>query len=323
MRVLVTGGAGYIGSTAAAILIERGHQVTVLDDLSTGNREYIPAGARFVQGSLLEKGALHQALNEVDAVLHFAAKSLVGESVERPEIYWLNNVMGTRNLLDQMREFSIKKLVLSSSAATYGEPSEVPIMENSATKPTNPYGASKLAMDLMVTGESTAYKLAAISLRYFNVAGAYQSNGKWIAELHHPETHLIPNLLKSKANKPMKIFGTDWPTKDGTCIRDYIHIEDLIDAHIKALENLSSGQHEIINLGSGGGYSVKEVIAAAEKVLGRSIPVEATDRRTGDPAVLIASIEKAQKVLGWSPTKDISEMIDSAYQALKSLPELY
>jgi UDP-glucose 4-epimerase len=208
-----------------------------------------------------------------------------------------------------MRGMGVKKLVFSSSAATYGEPKQTPITEDSETRPTNPYGASKLAADNMLTSETTAHGLGAISLRYFNVAGAYQAKSGWLMEDHTPETHLIPNLLRATSDSPMKIFGSDWPTKDGTCIRDYVHVADLIDAHIKALENCIEGKHEIVNLGSGGGYSVKEVVSAANSVLGRELPVVESDRRPGDPAVLIADISKAEKLLGWKPKLDLNAMV--------------
>lgn len=314
MRVLVTGGAGYIGSVATAILLERGFEVTVLDDCSTGHRDAVSKDAKFVEGSILDAKTVASALVDCEAVLHFAAKSLVGESVEKPDLYFDVNVNGTRNLLDQMSIARISKLVFSSTAATYGEPEVIPITEDANTKPTSPYGSTKLAVDSMITEEAKT-GLAAISLRYFNVAGALKSNSGWLAERHNPETHLIPNLLRSTAEKPLKIFGNDWPTKDGTCIRDYIHVVDLIDAHILALESLTPGQHKIINLGSGGGYSVTEVVNAASKVLGREISIEITSRRSGDPAVLIADISLAAKALKWTPTRDIEKMVSDTWES--------
>jgi UDP-glucose 4-epimerase len=314
MRVLVTGGAGYIGSAATAILLERGFDVTVLDDCSTGHRDAVAGGAKFINGSILDSQVVAQALVDCDAVLHFAAKSLVGESVDKPDLYFDVNVNGTRNLLDQMSKAKISKLVFSSTAATYGEPEVIPITEDAKPKPTSPYGTTKLAVDQMITDEAKS-GLAAISLRYFNVAGAYKSKTGWLAERHNPETHLIPNLLRSTAENPLKIFGDDWPTKDGTCIRDYIHIVDLIDAHILALENLKPGQHKIINLGSGGGYSVAEVINAASKVLGRVIPVEVGARRSGDPAVLVADISLALQTLNWAPKYNIENMVSDTWES--------
>jgi UDP-glucose 4-epimerase len=314
MRILVTGGAGYIGSVATAMLLERGFDVSVLDDCSTGHRNAVSEAARFIEGSVLNPDDIALALNECNAVFHFAAKSLVGESVEKPDLYFDVNVNGTRNLLDQMSKAKISKLVFSSTAATYGEPEAIPITEEANTKPTSPYGATKLAVDQMISDEAKS-GLAAISLRYFNVAGAFKSKTGWLAERHNPETHLIPNLLKSTAENPIKIFGDDWPTKDGTCIRDYIHVVDLIDAHILALESLVSSQHKIINLGSGGGYSVNEVVNAASKVLGRDIPTEIAARRSGDPAVLIADISLAAKHLAWTPKRDIESMVRDTWES--------
>jgi UDP-glucose 4-epimerase len=314
MRALVTGGAGYIGSAATAILLERGFDVTVLDDCSTGHRDAVAGGAKFINGSILDSQVVADALVDCDAVFHFAAKSLVGESVDKPDLYFDVNVNGTRNLLDQMSKANISKLVFSSTAATYGEPEVIPITEDAKPKPTSPYGTTKLAVDRMITDEAKS-GLAAISLRYFNVAGAYKSKAGWLAERHNPETHLIPNLLRSTAENPLKIFGDNWPTKDGTCIRDYIHIVDLIDAHILALENLKPGQHKIINLGSGGGYSVAEVINAASKVLGRKIPVEVGARRSGDPAVLVADISLASQALNWAPKYNIENMVSDTWES--------
>ena len=309
MRVLVTGGTGYIGSTAVDILLSQGYEISILDDCSTGHADTVPAGVSFIQGSLLIAGDLAQALVGVDAVIHFAGKSLVGESVEKPDLYHHVNVDGSRNLLNEMHKSGVTKLVFSSSAATYGEPEVVPIVETAATKPTNPYGATKLAIDQMITAESASRGIAAASLRYFNVAGSLKSTRGWLAERHNPETHLIPNVLRSTADNPVKIFGSDWPTADGTCVRDYVHVVDLIDAHIKALESLKPAVHEIYNLGSGDGYSVREVVAAASKAAGYEIPTVDSPRRSGDPAVLIADINKAKTKLGWAPTRGIETMV--------------
>ena len=318
MKILVTGGAGYIGSIATAMLLDTGYQVNVLDDLSTGHADSLPENVKFINGSLLSESDLENALDGCEAVMHFAAKSLVGESVVKPEKYWSTNVTGTATLLTAMRGMNVKKLVFSSSAATYGEPKETPITEESETRPTNPYGASKLAADNMLTSESIAHGLGAISLRYFNVAGAYNRNGNWLSERHDPETHLIPNILRSTNNAPIKIFGTDWPTEDGTCVRDYVHVVDLIEAHILALQNLPEHKHEIINLGSGSGYSVRQVIDAAAKSVGHQIPSIAGNRRAGDPAVLIADISKAKSYLQWQPKRDIEEMVLDSWKAMKS-----
>lgn len=313
MRVLVTGGAGYIGATAVAMLIDAGYEVTVLDDLSTGHADAIPAQAKFVKGSLLSDADLENALEGCDAVMHFAAKSLVGESVEKPDLYEQVNVGGSKALFAKMKLKGINKIVLSSTAATYGEPKKVPISESDEPAPKNPYGATKLEIDRMVAQSG----FSAISLRYFNVAGALKAKNGWLAERHNPETHLIPNVLRATLASPVKIFGTDWPTEDGTCIRDYIHVVDLIDAHIKALENLPNAKHEIINLGSGDGYSVKQVISAAEKAIGSKIPSLASERRAGDPAVLIADISKAKSYLKWQPTRGIDEMVLDTWNSIK------
>ena len=316
MRVLVTGGTGYIGSTAVEILLTQGFEISILDDCSMGHADTVPAGVRFVQGSLLNVDEVAEALTGCDAVMHFAGKSLVGESVEKPDLYHSVNVDGTRIVLDEMRKQSVTKIVFSSSAATYGEPKVVPILETSETVPTNPYGATKLAIDHMITAESAAYGISAASLRYFNVAGALKADRGWLAERHNPETHLIPNVLRSTTDNPVKIFGTDWPTADGTCIRDYVHVIDLIDAHIKALNSLHAPGHEIYNLGSGSGYSVREVVAAASAAIGHHIPFIDSPRRAGDPAVLIADISKAKTQLDWEPTRDLNTMVSDTLKAL-------
>jgi len=245
--------------------------------------------------------------------MHFAAKSLVGESVEKPDLYQQVNVGGSKALFEKMKALGITKIVLSSTAATYGEPIRVPISESDEPAPKNPYGATKLEIDRMVAASG----FSAISLRYFNVAGALKGSNGWLAERHNPETHLIPNVLRATEAAPVKIFGSDWPTEDGTCIRDYIHVVDLIEAHIKALQNLPEGKHEIINLGSGDGYSVKQVIAAAEHAVGKSIPAVASDRRAGDPAVLIADISKAKSYLHWQPTRGIEEMVADTWASMQ------
>lgn len=309
MRVLITGGAGYIGASAVEIMLGQGFDITVLDDCSTGHADSVPESVRFVRGSLLNPKEIADALIDVDAVIHFAGKSLVGESVEKPDLYHNVNVNGSRNLLDQMHIAGVKKLVFSSSAATYGEPVTIPIQENAPTAPTNPYGETKLAVDKMLGVESHSRGISAVSLRYFNVAGALNCDRGWLTERHNPETHLIPNVLRSSASSPLKIFGSDWPTPDGTCIRDYVHVIDLIEAHIKALGSLTPGMHEIYNLGSGDGYSVRQVVEAASSAIGYSIPTVASPRRAGDPAVLIADIEKAKVRLGWKPTRGIEAMV--------------
>jgi UDP-glucose 4-epimerase len=316
MRVLVTGGTGYIGSTAVEILLTQGFEISILDDCSMGHADTVPSGVRFVNGSLLNVSEVAEALTGCDAVVHFAGKSLVGESVEKPDLYHSVNVNGTRILLDEMRKQSITKIVFSSSAATYGEPKSVPILETSETIPTNPYGATKLAIDHMITSEAAAHGISAASLRYFNVAGALKAKRGWLAERHNPETHLIPNVLRSTTDNPVKIFGIDWPTEDGTCIRDYVHVIDLIDAHLKALNSLGKPGHEIYNLGSGSGYSVREVVAAASSATGQQIPFIDSPRRAGDPAVLIADISKAKTRLGWEPTRDMNTMVSDTLKSM-------
>ncbi len=318
-RVLVTGGAGYIGGTTVALLLQRGFEVTVLDDCSTGHADSVPAGATFYQGSILDGDVVRKALAGCDAVIHFAAKSLVGESVEKPDLYRNNNIGGSQVLFDEMDGAGISRIVVSSSAATYGDSKVQPILETHKAHPTNPYGETKLAVDNLLTDLCAEENFAAISLRYFNVAGAMKIDSGWLTERHNPETHLIPNVLKATADKPLKIFGTDWDTKDGTCIRDYVHVVDLADAHLRALDALKAGAHEIINLGSGGGYSVREVVTTSSKVVGYEIPAVEVDRRAGDPAVLIASIEKAKSMLGWEPTRDLESMISDAYQSLTAV----
>lgn len=316
MRVLVTGGTGYIGSTAVEILLGLGYEISILDDCSMGHADTVPAGVRFVEGSLLNSSQVADALTGCEAVMHFAGKSLVGESVEKPDLYHSVNVDGTRILLDQMHKQSITKIVFSSSAATYGEPKTVPILETSETNPTNPYGATKLAIDHMITDQAQSQHICAASLRYFNVAGALHAKRGWLAERHDPETHLIPNVLRSTEENPVKIFGTDWPTPDGTCIRDYVHVIDLIDAHVRALNSLGNRGHEIYNLGSGSGYSVREVVKAASDAVGHPIAYLDSPRRAGDPAVLIADISKAKRLLGWTPTRDMNAMVSDTLASM-------
>ncbi|RPF41018.1 UDP-glucose 4-epimerase [Streptomyces sp. Ag109_G2-6] len=309
-KYLVTGGAGYVGSVVTAHLLEAGHEVTVLDDLSTGFAEGVPAGATLVNGRIQD--AARHLDPSYDAVLHFAASSQVGESVVNPGKYWDNNVGGTLALLTAMREAGVRTLVFSSTAATYGEPTEGALTESSATAPTNPYGASKLAVDHMIAGECAAHGLAAVSLRYFNVAGAYKEFG----ERHDPETHLIPLVLQVALGEreAISVFGEDYPTPDGTCVRDYIHVADLAEAHLAALRVAAGGEHLICNLGNGSGFSVREVIETVRKVTGRDIPEVVAPRRAGDPAVLVASARTAHERLGWTPTRsDLTNIVADAW----------
>ncbi|MEV4549658.1 UDP-glucose 4-epimerase GalE [Nonomuraea wenchangensis] len=312
MRLLVTGGAGYVGSVVAAQLVEAGHEVTVLDDLSTGHQDAVPEGAGFVRADIAEPG---DALDGVDAVLHFAAKSLVGESVEKPGLYWTNNLGGTLALLEAMRDKGVGRIVFSSTAATYGEPERAPIEESDPTRPTNPYGASKLAVDTALSAFARVRGLAAVSLRYFNVAGAH---GRF-RERHAVETHLIPNVLKVATGErdSVSVFGTDYPTQDGTCVRDYVHVADLARAHLLALEALTPGEHKIYNLGSGSGFSVREVISVCREVTGHEIPAVFGERRPGDPAVLVASSAKIQRELGWKAARpSLHDIVSDAWEAL-------
>ena len=300
-QLVVTGGAGYVGSVCTKVLVDAGHDVTVVDNFSTGSRDAVVPGVKLVEGDIND--VIDDVLTggNVDGVLHFAARSLVGESVEKPDEYWRDNFETSLKLLNSMREHSVNSLVFSSTAATYGEPERVPITEDMPTAPTNPYGATKLAIDYAITSYAAAYGLGATSLRYFNVAGAYGGYG----ENHATETHLIPLVLQVAQGKREKIliYGDDWPTADGTCVRDYIHIRDLADAHMLALETNTPGKHRIFNLGSGDGYSVKEVIESCRRVTGHPIPAEVAPRRAGDPATLIASSARAKNELGWSPTR--------------------
>jgi UDP-glucose 4-epimerase len=308
MELLVTGGAGYIGSVVARRLLADGHAVSVLDDLSRGHRKAVPERARLIEADLRDAAAVRDALAPgADAVLHFAALALVAESVSNPERYWETNVGGTLNLLGAMRARGVRRLVFSSTCACYGEPDRIPIDEETSERPESPYGDSKLAVDRMIAAECAAHGLGAVSLRYFNVAGASGPLG----EDHEPETHLIPNVLKVALGQKaqVQLFGTDYPTDDGTAVRDYIHIEDLAEAHVLALGGAEPGRHRILNLGSGAGFSVREVIEAARRVTGHPIPVEERPRRAGDPARLIAGSDRIRSELGWKPAKDDIELI--------------
>lgn len=305
MKLLVTGGAGYVGSVCAAHLLEAGHEVVVLDDLSTGHRDAVPSGATFVEAELGTGADEVLGAGGFDGVLHFAARSLVGESVTEPEKYWSGNVVASFRLLEAIRRHAVPRLVFSSTAATYGEPDQVPIPESAPTRPTNPYGASKLAIDHMITSYATAHGLAATSLRYFNVAGAHVAGDTHLGERHTVETHLIPLVLQvaSGTRESISIFGDDWPTPDGTCVRDYIHVDDLADAHLLALQHSTAGDHAVYNLGSGHGFSVLEVVETCRSVTGHPIPAVVAPRRAGDPAVLVAAGDRAAEQLGWKPSR--------------------
>ncbi len=327
MSILVTGGAGYIGSHTVYKLIEQGNDVVVIDSLQTGYKKAIHPQARFYQGDIRDEKFLNEVFSKekIEAVIHFAANSLVGESMTNPLKYYDNNVYGTKVLLQAMIDNGIKNIVFSSTAATYGEPEKLPILESDKTEPTNTYGETKLAMEKMFKWTSKAHDLRYVSLRYFNACGAHES-GK-IGEAHIPETHLIPLILQvpNKKREHINIFGNDYNTKDGTCVRDYIHVVDLAQAHILAVKYLLDGnKSDIFNLGNGIGFTVNEVIEVARKVTGHEIPAVISERRAGDPAQLVASSEKAKTVLGWNPTHNtLEEIISSAWNWHKNHPNGY
>ncbi|MEA2011495.1 MAG: UDP-glucose 4-epimerase GalE [Verrucomicrobiota bacterium] len=318
MSILVCGGAGYIGSHTVYELLERGEDVIVLDNLSKGHQEAVPDGIKLCTGDLRDETFMDSVFSEnnIEAVIDFAADSLVGESVEKPLKYFNNNVYGTLCLLETMEKYGVKNIVFSSTAATYGEPENIPIRETDKTFPTNPYGESKLTVEKMLKWSDNAYGMKYVVLRYFNAAGAHSSAK--IGEDHSPETHLIPLILQVPLKKREKIyiFGNDYETRDGTCIRDYIHVTDLADAHILAVEKLrNGGESATYNLGNGTGFSVKEVIDTVEEVTGEKIAAEVTDRRSGDPATLIAISEKIEKELHWKPRfNKLGQIIESAWQ---------
>jgi UDP-glucose 4-epimerase len=324
MRILVTGGAGYIGSVVTEELINDGHEAFVYDSLYKGHREAVASEAGFVEADLMDGGSLRRTLKEnaIEAVIHMAADSLVGESVQHPAKYYRNNVVSGLALLDAMLETGVRRLVFSSTAATYGEPLKQPIEETDPTNPTNPYGETKLAFERALDWYDQAYGLRYASLRYFNAAGATARCGEW----HDPETHLIPIVLQAAAGlrEAVEIYGDDYPTRDKTCVRDYIHVVDLARAHILALDILEE-RSAIYNLGCGGdGYSVREVIETARQVTGRDIPVRVGPRRAGDPAVLIASSDKIKRELGWKPLmQDLRIIIESAWNWMQEHPHGY
>lgn len=325
MAVLVLGGAGYIGSHTVYELIECGEDVVIADNLQTGHLEAVHPKARFYKGDIRDKEFLDKLFKDekIDSVIHFAANSLVGESMVDPLKYYDNNLYGTMVLLKSMVENGIDKIVFSSTAATYGEPESIPILESDRTEPTNTYGETKLSMEKMFKWVSKAHGLRYVSLRYFNACGAHISGE--IGEAHNPESHLIPIILQvpNEQRKEVGIFGDDYNTKDGTCVRDYIHVTDLAQAHILAVKYLRAGnESNIFNLGNGVGFTVKEVIECARKVTGHKIPAVISPRRAGDPAVLIASSEKAKQVLGWKPEHDsLEEIIETAWKWHKNHPK--
>ena len=326
MAILVTGGAGYIGSHTVVELINQGEEVIVVDNLQTGHKPALTGGT-FYQGDLRDRTFLDHVFtsHEIEAVIHFAASSLVGESVQKPLAYYENNLIASHTLVTAMIDHGVKKIVFSSTAATYGEPKQIPIQEQDSTTPTNPYGETKLAMEKMFRWSDGPYGLKSISLRYFNAAGAHPDG--MIGEDHDPESHLIPIILKVALGQreAIGIFGDDYPTEDGTCIRDYIHVMDLANAHWLALEHLRKNENsDVFNLGNGTGFSVKQVIETARKVTGHRIPELVSPRRAGDPAVLIATSEKAQTVLGWKPKyNDLETIIRTAWNWHQSHPTGY
>lgn len=315
MNILVTGGAGYIGSVVVEETIRAGHSTVAYDNLVKGHREMVDPNAAFVDGDLLDRSLLDRTIREhkIEAVIHMAAFSLVGESVTEPAKYYMNNVLAGISLLDAMRECEVAKLVFSSTAAVYGEPEKQPIEETDRTAPTNPYGDTKLAFEHALKSYDRAYGIRFASLRYFNAAGASERCG----EMHDPETHLIPIILQTAAGErdAVEIYGDDYPTRDGTCVRDYVHVIDLARAHVKALEILDE-RSAIFNLGCGGeGYTVSEVVKAAEQITGKNIRTRVSDRRPGDPAVLIASSDRIRSELGWQPEfQNLDLIIESAWK---------
>ena len=322
MKLLVTGGAGYIGSIVATQLLDAGHEVVVLDNLEQGHRAAIPSVAPLVVADLRDAEALKKAVtSEFDGVLHFAALALVAESVSHPERYYRTNVGGTLNLLEAMDGAGVRRLVFSSTCAVYGEPDVVPISESAIPRPVNAYGASKLSVDLMIRDFCRAHGLGAVSLRYFNVAGACDGLG----EDHDPETHLIPNVLRAALGSApeVNVYGADYPTRDGTAIRDYIHIEDLAVAHLLALDATEEGGHKVFNLGTGSGFSVREVIETAQSVTGKQIPSREAARRPGDPPVLVAASGRIKAELGWEPRKSLESMIADAWAFAQAHPNGY
>jgi UDP-glucose 4-epimerase len=325
LRILVVGGAGYVGSTSVERFLEAGHEVVIYDNLASGHRDAVPDGARFVRGDIGDRVLLGSVLGEgVDAVLHCAARSLVGESMADPGLYYRTNVAGGVVLLEEMRNAGVNRLVFSSTAAVYGEPRRVPIAESDRTQPINPYGETKLAFEGAMRWFCAAHDFRAISLRYFNVAGATELNG----EDHDPETHLIPIVLRVAAGEAthVQIHGQDYPTPDGTCIRDFIHVRDLGNAHLLALEATGEGDPslEVYNLGSAAGFSVREVVEGARRVTGRSIPARPVRRRLGDPPVLVASSRRARRELGWQPRhSSLDQMLTDAWAWRQKHPSGY
>jgi UDP-glucose 4-epimerase len=322
-KLLITGGAGFIGSVLTAYLLDHGYEVVVVDDLSTGHRKALDARARVIQASILDKPALVEALSDINTVIHCAAKSLVEESVSSPELYHQVNTEGTRVLLEAMSETGVSNIIFSSTAAVYGDSKIQPIAESSEINPVNPYGKSKIEAERLIS-DSCSNGLAGITFRYFNVAGSYRtSSGQLYIEDHKNETHLIPkilkNYMKNKVKSQVDIYGHSWPTKDGSCVRDYLHVVDLAHAHLLALDALEVGKNQVFNLGSGNGYSVLEVVNEIENAVGGKLNKVLAPARSGDPALLLADIEKARKELGWMPKANLNQIILDSWQGAKQL----
>ena len=311
MRILVTGGAGYIGSHMTQLLLERGHEAVVIDDLSSGHRDAVLPGATFVEASIADAKAVAIAAAGCDAVVHFAGRIQVGESVIAPRKYFHDNLVASLSLLDAVLDAGVRRFVFSSTAAVYGDPESTPIVETHPTRPVNPYGETKLAFERALASYGSAYGLGWAALRYFNAAGTHGG----LRERHDPETHLIPLAIAAAkgSGPPLRLFGTDWPTPDGTCIRDYVHVRDLALAHLAVIEQLRSGSEVgAVNLGTGRGASVREVITAVETAVGQEVPVVDSPRRAGDPAVLVASADRAKSLLGWSASMSLYDIVRSA-----------
>jgi UDP-glucose 4-epimerase len=317
MKILVTGGAGYIGSVLVNKLIEQGHQVNVIDDLSNGFRENIDRRAKFTEGSILDKGNLNQALEGVEVVYHLAAKIRVEEGQAKPELYKKVNIEGTLDLIKACVDKKIAKFIFASTAAVYGDPEEFPVNENSKTNPVNVYGATKLEIDKYLEANAKNMGISTICFRFFNIGGALKTKeGSWLKIKHEGATHLIPSILHSSSNKPLLIFGNDWPTKDGTPTRDFVHVVDLADALIKALNSLDKAGNQIINLGTATGSTVLEVVKTAEKSLNKVISYNFAGRRAGDSFALVTSNQKAKEILNWQPTKTLSDILIDAQDEL-------
>ena len=317
MKILVTGGAGYIGSVLVNKLIEQGHQVNVIDDLSNGFRENIDRRAKFTEGSILDKGNLNQALEGVEVVYHLAAKIRVEEGEAKPELYKKVNIEGTLDLIKACVDKKINKFIFASTAAVYGDPEEFPVNENSKTNPVNVYGATKLEIDKYLEANAKNMGISTICFRFFNIGGALKTKeGSWLKIKHEGATHLIPSILHSSSNKPLLIFGNDWPTKDGTPTRDFVHVVDLADALIRALNSLDKAGNQVINLGTATGSTVLEVVKTAEKSLNKIISYNFAARRAGDSFALVTSNQKAKELLNWQPTKTLSDILIDAQDEL-------